>query len=129
MDTDPFLELVSHGLSLLRSGAFFAAHEKFEDGFRAARGDARRELRALAQLAAAYHQLELGRARASRSTFRKALAQLEGVPSCGPGYAARLDAFFAALGVSAEGPRFLDPKGLPPREAWPYPDDRLAPGS
>lgn len=109
------------GLALLRGGHFFRAHEAFEDCFRAAAPPTRTLFHGLAQLAAAYHQLTLGRGRASLRTWCKARLKLESVGALPPGFAAEVDELYRRLQIDAEGPRFIDPGRLPSAQPFPVP--------
>lgn len=109
------------GLALLRRGSFFAAHELFEDRFRATAPPTRTLFHGLAQLAAAYHQLTLGRGRASLRTWCKARVKLEAVGALAPAFAAEVEAFYRQLQIDAEGPRFIDPRRLESGPPFPVP--------
>ena len=114
-------DAVSVGLALMQSGSFFAAHEAFEEAFRAARGDARELLRALAQVAASHHQLTLGRGRAAVRTWEKARARLAALGALSAEFVAAMRALHDRVGIDGEGPRFIDPSSLGPLEAFPAP--------
>jgi tetratricopeptide (TPR) repeat protein len=115
-------EATQRGLSLLGAGEFFAAHEYFEQAWQGARDAERTLLHALAQLAASYHQLTLGRARAALRTWLKACDKLAAIDALAPDYQHAVADFWARLGVTAEGPRSLPIEDLPARESWPRPE-------
>lgn len=112
---------LADGLELLRAGSFFQAHELFEDYFRAAAPPTRTLFHGLAQLAAAYHQLTLGRGRASLRTWCKARVKLASVGALAPAFAAEMDAFYWRLQIDAEGPRFIDARRLEAGPPFPVP--------
>ena len=114
-------QVVSVGLALMQNGSFFAAHDAFEEAFRAAAGDARELLRALAQVAASHHQLTLGRGRAAVRTWEKARARLAALGALSAEFGAAMGALHDRAGVDVEGPRFIDPSVLGPLEAFPAP--------
>jgi hypothetical protein len=104
--TDDQVSKLEAGLSAMRAGTFFAAHEYFEAGWHAARPLKQREFfRGLAQLAASHHQLTLGRGRAAARTWCRAQAKLRDILTID--FAAQVDAFHAQLSVSVDGPRFV----------------------
>jgi len=116
-------EWLTDGLQLLRNGHFLPAHELFEQGFRARReGEVRTLFHGLAQLAAAYYQLTLGRGRASVRTWQRARKKLAQVDALEPGFADAVDALHAGLGLDADGPRFIDPSRLGSLQSFPVPD-------
>ncbi|MDB4977264.1 MAG: hypothetical protein JWN48_5605 [Myxococcaceae bacterium] len=110
---------VTEALASMRAGEFFLAHEQFEALFRGAVGDPRSAFRALTQLAAAHHQLSLGRGRAAFRTWHKARLELERLGLLAPAFDAAMTRFYAGLGIDAEGPRFLDPARLAPAHSFP----------
>ena len=114
---------VAQGLSCLRAGAFFDAHEHFEAAWREADLPVRPLLQGLAQLAASHHQLTLGRGRAAVRTWRKARDKLSAVGALTPGFSAEMDAFHARAGLTSEGPRFVDPEQLGPPQGFPMLDE------
>lgn len=116
---------IEEGLAMLREGRFFDAHERFEEVFRNARGDTRTLFHALAQLAAAYHQLAQGRARAFVRTWEKARCKFESLGALSHTFAHEVETFRAKIGAGADTPRFLPVEELPPREHWPCPRDLL----
>lgn len=103
---------LSRGLCLLRSANFWGAHELFEEAWRAAHPPSRTLFHGLAQLAASYHQLQLGRARASVRTWNKCAAKLAAVGALDPSFAHAVGALHAALGIDAEQPRFIAREAL-----------------
>ncbi len=119
--TDEQRRAWAEGFAHLRAGEFFAAHERFEEGFRAAEPPVRTALRALAQLAASHHQLSLGRGSAAVRTWHRARAKLESVGLLAEAFCAEIDSFHARLGLGADGPRFIDPARLGPADAFPIP--------
>ncbi len=120
--TDEQRRLAVEGLAYLHEGRFFAAHERFEEGFRAAEPPIRTALHGLAQLAASHHQLTLGRGRAAVRTWLRARAKLESVGLLAVELSAEIEAFHARLGLSADGPRFVDPVRLEGAGRFPVPD-------
>jgi predicted metal-dependent hydrolase len=119
-------EATERGLALLGAGEFFAAHECFEQAWRDARAAERTLMHALAQLAASYHQLTLGRSRAAVRTWLKACAKLAAIDALALDYQRSVEEFWAGLGATAEGPRSLHSEELPARDSWPRPDYLLA---
>jgi hypothetical protein len=117
--------VITQGVALLREGAFMAAHECFEAAWRDAVASERTLLHALAQLAASHHQLARGRARAAVRTWLKARAKLAAVGALSPAYQRSVETFYESLQISAESPRFIEEKRLPPFEQWPCPSDLL----
>lgn len=111
--------VIGEGLALLSQGHFMSAHERFEDKWRISVGRNRTLFHALAQLAASYHQLAQGRARASVRTWLKARAKLESIGAVSSAFQSDVETFFRGLGVSEEGPRFIDARCLPPIAEWP----------
>jgi hypothetical protein len=105
----------------MQSGRFFEAHELLEELFKACSGDGRLLFHGLAQIAAAHHQLTLGRARAAVRTWNKARRKLESVGMLSASYADAMDAFYARLGIDLDGPRFLDLGLLGPPQSFPLP--------
>ena len=114
---------VAQGLSCLRAGAFFDAHEHFEAAWREADPPVRPLLQGLAQLAASHHQLTLGRGRAAVRTWRKARDKLRAVDALPPEFSAEMDAFHARAGLTSDGPRFVDPGRLGPPQGFPMLDE------
>ena len=112
----------ARGLALLRAGDFFEAHECFEEVWRSARDEERMLMHALAQLAASYHQLSLGRARASLRTWLKARDKLATLGALSSDYQRAVEAFWARLSLSAEPPHRISVVDLAGREEWPCPD-------
>jgi uncharacterized protein (TIGR00369 family) len=113
---------LARGLVLLQCGHSHAAHECFEDAFRAARARARDLFRALAQLSAAYYLLTLGRARAARSTWNKARRKLALVDGLSNEFQHRVDSLFDTLGATEGCARFVDPRAAASVSDWPVPD-------
>jgi hypothetical protein len=105
----------------MKSGHFFEAHELLEELFRACTGDGRFLFHGLAQIAAAHHQLTLGRGRAAIRTWNKARLKLQAVDMLAPSFSLAMDAFYAGLGIDLEGPRFVDPGLLGPAQSFPLP--------
>lgn len=114
---------VAQGLCCLRAGAFFDAHEHFEAAWREAEPPVRPLLQGLAQLAASHHQLTLGRGRAAVRTWLRAREKLRAAQVVTSAFCDEMDAFHARLGLTAEGPRFIDPHLLGPVQAFPSPDE------
>src|SRR4051794_4132835 len=111
-------EVIACGLSLLREGQFFVAHECFADSWRISIGNERTLFHALAQLAAVYHQLALGRARAAVRTWLKARDKLAAIGALSIEYQRDMEAFWTRIAATAEGPRFIATGTLPQREEW-----------
>lgn len=103
---------MSRGLALLRSGNHLGAHELFEEAWRAADPPAKTLFHGLAQLAASYHQLHLGRARASVRTWGKCREKLASVGALDPEFARAVSALHERLGIDAEQPRFIAVQSL-----------------
>ncbi|HEX6241314.1 MAG TPA: DUF309 domain-containing protein [Polyangiales bacterium] len=111
---------LTQGLELLTRGDPYAAHESFEAGFRAAEGPNQTLFRGLTQLAAAYHQLCLGRGRASRSTLTKAFRNLELVDLLSTEFQNRVERLFVSLGAQPNCARFI-PIHDASQIVWPAP--------
>ena len=69
------------GAACYQRGDWFEAHERWETVWRKSRGDDRRVIQALIQVAAALLHLEAERPRPATTLLRKALAKLEGAPA------------------------------------------------
>jgi Domain of unknown function (DUF309) len=108
--SDEQLVVMTRAFAAMRTSRFLAAHEQFEELWRAAAGEPRRVLHGLAQLAASHHQLTLGRGAAAVRTWNKARTKLAGQAL--EALCREMEALHAALGLSAEGPRFFDPRAL-----------------
>jgi hypothetical protein len=113
---------LAHGLELLARGHSFEAHECFEHVFSIREGRARTLFRALSQLAAAYYQLSLGRARAARSTWHKASRNLALVDSLSVEFQQRVEDLFSAAGAGDGCERLIDPRLISGLTEWPVPD-------
>jgi hypothetical protein len=122
--TSDHLEALSRGLALLRAGKFLEAHEVFEFAWRATCPPLRTRFHGLAQLAASYHQLTLGRARASVRTWQKARAKLASVGALTAPFARDVDALHARLGITVDGPRFIALSELAALQSLPVPEDQ-----
>ena len=72
---------LAQGVADFNAGAFYEAHECFEDLWNDAEGTAKRALQALLQLAAGYHKLELGITGGAVKLLARALAILDDLPS------------------------------------------------
>ncbi len=77
MTAPGFAADLERGLELYRRGQFFEAHEVWEDRWLVSKGDERRLLHGLIQLAAAWHQLGKRGPRGAARLLRKALVRLE----------------------------------------------------
>jgi hypothetical protein len=108
-------------LKCLQLGHFFAAHDLLEELFKGTTGDGHLLFHGLAQIAAAHHQLTLGRARAAVRTWHKARLKLERIDMLSPSLATAMDEFYAGLGIDQEGPRFIDVAVLGPAQSFPLP--------
>jgi hypothetical protein len=118
-------EVLARAMISMKFGHFFEAHELLEELFRACLGDGRLLFHGLAQIAAAHHQLTIGRARAAIRTWNKARLKLAGIGMLDPDFARAMDAFYAGLGIDLEGPRFIEPTRLAPPQSFPVPlEDR-----
>ena len=107
----------------MREAKYHEAHDIFEALFREAEPPDKNVFRAHAQLAAAYHQLVLGRARASVRTWMKCRTKLAALGLLTPAFDGAVAALHRELGIDQDGPRFLSPEQrgrLPP---FPVPDD------
>lgn len=71
---------LARGVAEFNAGAFFEAHEIWEELWNESEGDAKRAVQALVQLAAGYHKLELGVPGGAMKLFARALAILDDVP-------------------------------------------------
>jgi len=113
--------ILREALKTLQLGHFYAAHELLEELFKGSTGEGRLLFHGLAQIAAAHHQLTLGRGRAAVRTWHKARLKLARVDMLSPTFAAAMDAFYAGLGIDLEGPRFIDVGALGPPQSFPLP--------
>ncbi len=75
-DADERRRLLALGCEAFEQGAFFEAHERWEDAWRASSGAERAVFHALVQLAVAFHKLDEGRTHVALRFFDKALAKL-----------------------------------------------------
>jgi len=75
---DPRLQ---QGVADFNAGAFYEAHEHFEDLWNDSEGTARRLCQALVQLAAGYHKLELGVPAGAVKLLSRALGILDDLPA------------------------------------------------
>src|SRR5689334_690117 len=103
---------LARGLALLARGHSYEAHECFEHVFRMREGRTRTLFRALSQLAAAYYQLSLGRARAARSTWHKASRHLALVDSLSVEFQQRVEDLLNAAGAGDGCERLIDPSRI-----------------
>jgi predicted metal-dependent hydrolase len=67
------------GVADFNAGAFYEAHEVWEDLWNDSEGETRRVVQALVQLAAGYHKLEIGVPAGARKLLARALATLADV--------------------------------------------------
>ena len=74
-------EAVRTGRARFHRGEFHAAHEAWEDGWRAAQGAERSLLQALVQIAAAFHQWSRGKPSGAATLLRRARGHLGALPS------------------------------------------------
>lgn len=72
---------VQAGLLRFQAGEFHAAHDAWEEGWRAAQGAERHLLQALVQLAAAFHQWAKKKPAGAATLFGRARGHLLSVPS------------------------------------------------
>jgi predicted metal-dependent hydrolase len=72
-----FAHDLERGLELYRRRQFFEAHEVWEDRWLVSKGDERRLLHGLIQLAAGWHQLGKRGPKGAARLLRKALVRLE----------------------------------------------------
>ena len=105
----------------MQSGHFFEAHELLEELFKECTGESRLLFHGLAQIAAAHHQLALGRGRAAVRTWNKARRKLASANMLAPEFERAMDAFYEGLGLDLEGPRFIDLARLGPPQSFPLP--------
>ena len=74
-----------HGIAEFNAGAFFEAHEVWEELWNDADGETKRVVQALVQIAAGYHKLELGVPGGAMKLFTRALGLLDDVrPAAAP---------------------------------------------
>jgi hypothetical protein len=78
---DPVGRAQHHAAALWNEGLFFEVHEVLEAVWRPARGDERRALQGVIQLAVAYHHLAHGNLRGARSLLVEGRQRLAAVPS------------------------------------------------
>jgi uncharacterized protein len=79
MASPAFQVSLQAGRRLFEAGAFHAAHEAFEDGWRVVRGDEKRVLQVFVLWAAALYQHEQGRGGGARRLLARALERLSAV--------------------------------------------------
>lgn len=115
-------ERFSCGINLLREAKCYEAHEIFEALFREAEGPSKNVFRAHAQLAASYHQLTLGRARASVRTWMKCRTKFAELGILSAAFDEAVAALHRELAIDAEGPRFLSPEQCARLPPFPVPD-------
>lgn len=111
---------LQRGLQLLEQAEPYAAHEAFEVAFRTTDGPNQTLFRGLTQLAAAYHQLCLGRARGARSTLTKAFRNLQLVAPLSDEFQERVERLFTTLGAE-EGCGRLVAATDAKTQRWPVP--------
>ena len=80
-----FDERLERGVALFNEGAFFEAHEVWEDAWRVAAGDDRRFLQGLIQIAAGFVKLQRGQPRGMLMLLDQGAAKLQGLPVSGWG--------------------------------------------
>lgn len=76
-----FQVALKRGLALFDAGDFHAAHDAFEAGWRAARGDRKRLLQVLVLWAAAFYQAHRGKRLGAQRLMRRALERVAGLPT------------------------------------------------
>jgi predicted metal-dependent hydrolase len=67
------------GIAEFNAGAFFEAHEVWEELWNDSEGEEKRVVQALVQIAAGYHKLEIGVAGGAMKLFTRALGLLDDV--------------------------------------------------
>ncbi len=72
---------LDEGILLFNRGQFFEAHEVWEDGWRAARGDEEVFLHGLIQVAAGFHKLQCGQPSGAASLLAKGSVKLAALPA------------------------------------------------
>jgi Cysteine-rich CPXCG/Domain of unknown function (DUF309) len=77
----PLDATVQAGLLRFQRGEFHAAHDAWEEGWRASQGAERHLLQALVQLAAAFHQWSRLKSGGAATLFARARGHLEAIPS------------------------------------------------
>jgi hypothetical protein len=87
----PPYEALERGVALFDAGAYFEAHEAWEEGWRDARGAERALLQGLVQAAAAFHRLSRGSRQGAVTLLGRSVSNLH----------AGAGAFAAALDVPA----------------------------
>ncbi len=85
--TTGVLELVERGRAAFNRGAYFEAHELWEEAWRDLAGTERLFLQGLIQIAAGLHHLQEGRPGPAASLLRKGLDK---ITSCAPALVAHL---------------------------------------
>jgi len=68
----------ARGVELFNAGDFFAAHEELEDVWREMRGEQRRRLQGLIQVAVAFHHHSRGNLAGARSLLERGARKLDG---------------------------------------------------
>jgi len=104
------------GVELIRTGAYFAAHEELEDEWRAAAPAERDFLQGLVHVAVAWYQAERGNRVGCERQLAKAHRRLARYAPAHRGLdlAAVLASVEAAAGLVARGSLALPPPRLPP---------------
>jgi hypothetical protein len=114
------------GLHLFNQGAFYDAHEYFEEAWRESPPDEREFYRVLLQLSGGFFRLTQDRPSAARKFFDRALYWLEPFPANHLGMdvtSLRADLLALLKALAADTPskdiivRYYHPLNLPPQEA------------
>jgi predicted metal-dependent hydrolase len=106
---------LEHGISLFNQGRYFDAHEVLEEVWRPCRGEERRFLQGLVQVAVALHHHSTGNLRGARSVLQRAQGNLAPYPGAYLGLdVATLRAACAAWAeaLASGGPRPAAPQLL-----------------
>lgn len=77
---DAFREMLWKGVSLFNRGSYFDAHEIWEDLWRGMKGDSKRTMQGIIQVAVGAHHLQRKNLHGARSVFRHALQKLSADP-------------------------------------------------
>ena len=105
---------LTEGISLIRSGAYFEAHEELEDEWRVAPDEERDFLQGLVHVAVAWHHARRGNRPGCERQLEKAARRLAGyVPEHrGVDVAHVLDSVAAARAAAARGDLALPPPSV-----------------
>lgn len=118
-DDPPTPDPVREGARLFNEGHFFEAHEVWEDAWHEARGEPRRFLQGLIQIAAGLHHFQNGNVRSAIALLGRGAEKVRGYPSAYMGLEAgelvhRIDRVRAELERAERGEPAREAVELPP---------------